>query len=118
MPAFWQAQPKSNEYAAMEQYYTSLGRDLGLSPAQTQASAWVGGGKLTGLASDESKPFLGFFQDRIYKTADQLKMDPNDVMKAFVRGNLALYANGGAIPQRNVGGSVSHRALMIASKNT
>ena len=95
--AYWQAQPKENEYGAMEQYYKSLGQELGLSPAQTQASAWVGGGKLTGLASDESKPFLRFFQDRIYKTANELKMDPNDVMDRFIKGEMTLRASGGEV---------------------
>lgn len=95
-PAYWQAQPKANEYAAMEQYYQSLGRELGLTPAQTQASAWVGGGKITGLASDETKPFLGFFQDRVRMTAEALKMDPNDVLKKFVKGEMPLLGVSGA----------------------
>lgn len=105
--AYWQAQPKANKYAAMEQYYKSLGRDLGLTPAQTQAAAWVGGGARTGLKSDESKPFLKFVEDRIYKTAIEKNMDPQDVMRLFVRGEMPLYANGG---------SVSHRAMMIAKE--
>jgi hypothetical protein len=105
--AYWQAQPKANEYAALEQYYKSLGRDLGLTPAQTQAAAWVGGGARTGLKSDESKPFLRFVEDRIYKTADERNMDPQDVMRMFVRGESPLYARGG---------SVSHRAMMIAKE--
>lgn len=105
--AYWQAQPKANEYAAMEQFYKSLGRDLGLTPAQTQAAAWVGGGARTGLKSDESKPFLKFVEDRIYKTAIDKNMDPQDVMRLFVRGEMPLYANGG---------SVSHHAMMIAKQ--
>ncbi|MEI6283464.1 MAG: hypothetical protein WCP82_12250, partial [Alphaproteobacteria bacterium] len=101
-PAYWQAQPKANEYAAMERYYKSLGQDLGLTPAQTQAAAWVGGGKMTGLKSDESKPFLQFFEDRVYKTAIERNMDPQDVLKGFVRGDLTLYANGGSVADRAV----------------
>ena len=109
--AYWQAQPKENEYGAMEQYYKSLGQELGLSPAQTQASAWVGGGKLTGLASDESKPFLRFFQDRIYKTANELKMDPNDVMDRFIKGEMTLRASGG----RTLGNNAIDNALRLAT---
>ena len=106
-PAYWQAQPKANEYAAMERYYKPIGRELGLTPAQTQASAWVGGGKLTGLASDESKPFMRFFDDRIMKTARETGMDPKDVLRDFISGKAPLY---------NKGGSVEDRALMLVSK--
>jgi hypothetical protein len=88
--AWWQAQPKENEYAAMERYYQSLGKDLGLTPAQTQASAWVGGGKLTGLASDESKPFLRFFEDRLNLTAEKRGETPKQTLKKFIRGKEPL----------------------------
>jgi hypothetical protein len=100
--AYWQAQPKANEYGAMEQYYKSLGRELGLTPAQTQAAAWVGGGARTGLKSDESKPFLRFVEDRIYKTAEEKNMDPQDVMRLFVRGEIPLYASGGSVSDRAI----------------
>jgi hypothetical protein len=89
-PAHWQAQPRENEYAALEQYYKGLGRELGLTPAQTQASAWVGGGKLTGLASDESKPFLRFFEDRVNLTAEKRGETPAQTLKKFIRGKAPL----------------------------
>ena len=100
--AYWQAQPKANEYGAMEQYYKKLGQELGLTPAQTQASAWVGGGKLTGLASDESKPFLKFFEDRIHKTATETKMDPRDVLNEFIKGKMRLKSEGGTVNNDSV----------------
>lgn len=90
--AWWQAQPKANEYAAMERYYASLGKELGLTPAQAQASAWVGGGKLTGLASDESKPFLRFLEDRVHLTADKRGETAKQVLKKFIRGKEPLLA--------------------------
>jgi hypothetical protein len=89
-PAHWQAQPRENEYAALEQYYKGLGRELGLTPAQTQASAWVGGGRLTGLASDESKPFLRFLEDRINLTAEKRGETPKQTLKQFIRGRAPL----------------------------
>jgi hypothetical protein len=90
--AWWQAQPKANEYAAMERYYASLGKELGLTPAQTQASAWVGGGKITGLASDESKPFLRFLEDRVHLTADKRGETAQQTLKKFIRGKEPLLA--------------------------
>jgi len=95
-PAHWQAQPKANEYAAMENYYQGLGKEMGLTPAQTQASAWVGGGKLTGLASDESKPFMRFFEDRVHKTAQAYEMDPRKVLSEFIKGKMGLLSVAGA----------------------
>jgi hypothetical protein len=95
-PAHWQAQPKANEYAAMENYYQGLGKEMGLTPAQTQASAWVGGGKLTGLASDESKPFMRFFEDRVHKTAQAYEMDPRKVLSDFIKGKMGLLSVAGA----------------------
>jgi hypothetical protein len=44
--------------------------------AQTRASAWVGGGKQTGLASDESKPFLQFLEDRVRHTGEMTGRPP------------------------------------------
>ena len=95
--AWWQPKPNNNEYGAMEKYYQGLGKELNLTPAQTQAAAWVGGGKLTGLGSDESKPFLRFFQDRVYNTAQETGMNPEDVLKYFIQGKLPLKSKGGAV---------------------
>jgi hypothetical protein len=91
-PAFWQSVPKDNEYGAMENYYHGLGKEMGLTTGQTQASAWVGGGKVTGLASDESKPFLGFLEDRVNLTAQKTGMDPEEVLRRFIRGEGRLLA--------------------------
>jgi hypothetical protein len=104
--AYWQAMPKENEYGAMEQFYKRLAQEFGITPAQAQASAWVGGGHITGLASDESKPFMGFMQDRIMKTAGDTNMEPKDVLQKFVRGEMPLRASGGPV----------NRALSIAKK--
>jgi hypothetical protein len=104
--AYWQEQPKDNEYGAMEALYKHLARESNLTPAQTQASAWVGGGHLTGLASDESKPFMSFLEDRIHKTAAHHNMEPRDVLDKFVRGQLPLRASGGQV-------SIVDKALRI-----
>lgn len=97
--ALWESMPNDNEYAALEHFYRGIGHDLGLSTAQSQASAWVAGGKHTGLGSDESKPFLRFLEDRIHMTAKKRNMDPRDVLKEFIHGRMPLFANGGAAVQ-------------------
>lgn len=95
--SLWQSVPKDNEYAHMEQFYRELGRELGMTTAQTQASAWVGGGHMTGLGSDESKPFIRFLDDRVHVTAAKRGMDPKDVLDKFIRGELELFRDGGAV---------------------
>jgi hypothetical protein len=95
-PAYWQAQPKANEYGAMEQYYKGLAQDAGVSPAQAQAAAWVGGGQTTGLASDASKPFIGFVEDRANKTADARGLTPAEALSQFIRGKKPLLGLGAA----------------------
>ena len=106
-PAYWDAAPRENEYGALEKYYQDkIAKELGISPAATQASAWVGGGDLTGLASDESKPFMGFFQDRIYKTARDKDMDPKDVLKHFIEGKISLLSSGGFVDKNVIKKSV------------
>ncbi|MGC0325625.1 hypothetical protein ABIG06_006254 [Bradyrhizobium sp. USDA 326] len=95
-PAFWQSQPKENEYAALEQYYKSLGADLGMTPAQTQAAAWVGGGPVTGLASDSSKAFVDFVEDRAVKTAQARGITPAEALSQMIRGKAPLLSVGGA----------------------
>ena len=89
-PSHWAAKPKHTEYKHIEDYYKGIARDLGITPAQVQAAAWVGGGKLTGLESDESKPFMQFVEDSIHKTAQHHGMDPQDVLKQFVTGKMPL----------------------------
>ncbi|QIG49574.1 hypothetical protein G5V57_18760 [Nordella sp. HKS 07] len=94
-PAHWQAIPRKTEYGALEDYYTGLGRELGMPPSQTQASAWIGGGSLTGVASDGLKPFVEIVQDRVNKTAKAYGVPPDQIWRDFIRGKISLIALGG-----------------------
>lgn len=111
----WQAAPNDNEYGALEDFYRRIGREQGLTTAQTQASAWVGGGKLTGLASDESKPFLRFLEDRIHLNAQKMGIDPKEVLKRFIKGEMPLFANGGAAMASKGKKSALNKALRITA---
>ncbi|MDR3469828.1 MAG: hypothetical protein P4M07_28190 [Xanthobacteraceae bacterium] len=94
-PAYWQAYPREGEYGALEKYYQGLAKEVGLTPAQAQASAWLGGGKLTGLASDPTKPFLGFLNDRVNLTAAMRGETPTETFRKFIRGQAPLLSLGG-----------------------
>jgi hypothetical protein len=69
---------------------------MGLSPAQYQASMWVGGGEDTGLGS-VAEPFLKTFEARIKYTADRLGVSPDVVMEKMLRGEMPLMAQGGSV---------------------
>ncbi|RWP05106.1 hypothetical protein [Mesorhizobium sp.] len=93
--AFWQSKPLPTEYAAYEDFYKNIGNELGLTPAETQAAAWVGHGPTTGLES-APKSFMDFVEERILKTAEKYNMDPRDVWRMALRGTQPLIGVGGA----------------------
>lgn len=100
-PSYWSPAPRKNEYPAMEQYFQGIARELGMTPAQAEASAWLGGAELTGLGSDPSKKLMDFYKDSLLRTAIEKNMDPRDVLRRTIRGQLALLTLGGValVPQ-------------------
>lgn len=93
--ALWESKPRPGEYAAFEDFYKRGGSDLGMSPAETQAAAWVGHGPTTGLES-APKSFMDFVEERILKTARERGMDPKDVWRMAITGKQPLLGVGGA----------------------
>ena len=96
-PAYWVPAPNPNEYEAMELFFKGLAREAGLPPGHGQAAAWIGGGELTGLASDPNKVFMGFLEDQILKTAVKRGFDPKYVLKQFIRGDNPLLGLGAVL---------------------
>jgi hypothetical protein len=98
-PTMWAGMPNKNEYAALEGWYKSIGDELGITPAQVQASAWVGGGHITGLASAADETFLHSFQGRVFNTAHHTGQTPSEVVKKMIRGEQPLLSGGpGMVP--------------------
>jgi N-acetylmuramoyl-L-alanine amidase len=93
-PTMWAGMPNKNEYAALEGWYKSIGDELGITPAQVQASAWVGGGHITGLASAADETFLHSFQGRAFNTAYHTGQTPSEVVKKMIRGEQPLLSGG------------------------
>jgi hypothetical protein len=87
------------EYGQMEQMWNSIAKEMGISPAELQAMAWVGGGKQTGLGSP-GITFMDAFKDRIRRTAIRDNIPPAQVLKKMMRGELTL-----AMLQPDGGGS-------------
>jgi hypothetical protein len=93
-PTMWAGMPNKNEYAALEGYYKSIADELGITPAQVQASAWVGGGNVTGLASASDETFLHSFQGRVFNTAYHTGQTPAEVVRRMIRGEQPLLVGG------------------------
>jgi hypothetical protein len=88
-PAMWATKPKDNEYGYYEDWQRQQAAALGISPAQYQASMWVGAGDATGLASPP-EPFLRTFEARVKYTADRMGVSPEEVLDAVIRGDVPL----------------------------
>lgn len=95
-PNFWASQPNPNEYGYYEGWQQEQAKKMGMSPAQYQASMWVGGGEDTGLGS-VAEPFLKTFEARIKYTADRLGVSPDVVMEKMLKGETPLLAKGGSV---------------------
>lgn len=95
-PAIWSAKPNPNEYGYYENWQQDQAAKMGISPAQYQASMWLGGGETTGLAS-AAEPFVGTFEARVRYTADRLGMDPDKLLEMVLRGDTPLLAEGGSV---------------------
>lgn len=95
-PALWVGKPNENEYGYYESWQQDQARKMGISPAQYQASMWLGAGDETGLGS-APEPFAATFDARIRYTADQLGLDPEKVRDMMLRGEIPLLAEGGPV---------------------
>jgi hypothetical protein len=69
---------------------------MGMSPAQYQASMWLGGAEDTGLGSTP-EPFLKTFEARVRYTADRLGLPPEVVLEQMLKGETPLLAKGGHV---------------------
>jgi len=95
-PAFWAAKPNPNEYDFYERWQQEQARNMGLEPAQYQASMWLGAGDETGLASP-AEPWLDTLDSRVRYTGDRLNVDHEKVLDRLLRGETPLLATGGAV---------------------
>jgi hypothetical protein len=101
-PGYWSGRPNDNEYQALEHYYRGLGREYELDTAPTQAAAWTGHGKLTGLGT-EPVPFMDLFDRVLNRTAYARGEEPRETLRRFIRGEAPLYERGGTVEDK--GGS-------------
>ena len=95
-PVMWDSEPRANEYGYYENWQRAQAKKLGITPAQYQASMWVGAGDDTGLGSPP-EAFLRTFEARVKYTADRLGVSPDRVLRQVVAGKTPLLARGGRV---------------------
>jgi len=88
--------PSKTEYGFLEAMQQREAERLGMTPAQYQASAWIGGGEQTGLRS-AADPFLRVFEQRVRLTAEKTGVPPEQVLRRFIRGEMPLLKFGGGV---------------------
>lgn len=95
-PVLWSTKPQANEYGIYERWQQNRAKEMGISPAQYQASMWLGGGEDTGLGS-AAEPFLATVEARVRYTADTLGVDPERLLEMYLKGEVPLLAEGGYV---------------------
>lgn len=95
-PTFWAAVPNANEYGAVEDFWSRLGRARGLQPAQAQSAGWAGGGGLTGLGTSPTHTFPEMFNERTLFTSLMRNEVPEDTLRYLIRGQKPLLGLAGA----------------------
>ncbi len=79
--------PSKTQYKYLEQFQAELADKMNMSPAQFQASVWMGAG--TGVA--DARPFLQVFDDVVARTAERNKVSKQTALEDFIKGKAPLY---------------------------
>lgn len=86
--------PSDTQYRYLEDFQAELADKLNMTPAQWQASVWMGAD--TGVA--DARPFLEVFDDVVARTADRDKKSKSQVVRDFITGKAPLFQlAGGAV---------------------
>jgi hypothetical protein len=96
--------PSGTQYKYLEEYEVEIADKLNMSPAQFQASVWIGAD--TGVA--DARPFLEVFDDVVARTAKKKGVSKQKALTDFIRGNAplfglaALMTAGAILPQKSI----------------
>ena len=84
MPQAWLDTPKPTEYAALEQMAIRLAPNYNMTPAQFQASLWMGAGDITDLADESQGTAMELFRRTLDKRADERGLTRQEMLKEFI----------------------------------
>jgi hypothetical protein len=100
--------PSGTQYKYLEEFEVEIADKLNMSPAQFQASVWIGAD--TGVA--DARPFLEVFDDVVARTAKKKGVSKQKALTDFIRGNgplfglAALMTAGAILPQRSIASDI------------
>lgn len=89
-PTAWADTPKANEYAAYEDMAGRVAAEYEMTPAQFQASLWMGAGDLTGLADESQGTFMELFRRSLDKRAEERGLSRSDMLREFLYNRAPL----------------------------
>ena len=95
VPTAWADDPAATEYAAYENMAKRVAGEYGMTPAQFQASLWMGAGDMTGLADESQGTFMELFRRSLDKRAGERGLTRREMAEDFIR-NRAVLGIGGA----------------------
>jgi len=90
MPTAWSDTPKANEYAAYEDMANRVAEAYGMTPAQFQASLWMGAGEMTGLADESQGTFMNLFRRSLDKRAEERGLSRKEMLLDFLQNKAPL----------------------------
>ena len=97
MPTAWADTPRANEYAAYEDMANRVAETYGMTPAQFQASLWMGAGDMTGLADESQGTFMNLFRRSLDKRAEERGLTREEMLLDFLKNNAPLSVVGGGV---------------------
>lgn len=90
IPTAWSDTPKANEYAAYEDMANRVSAKYGMTPAQFQASLWMGAGDITGLADESQGTFMELFRRSLDKRAGERGLTRKEMLNDFIKNKAVL----------------------------
>ena len=94
IPSAWADTPKANEYAAYEDMANRVASEYGMTPAQFQASLWMGAGDITGLADESQGTFMSLFRNALDKRAGERGLTRQEMLMDFINNKGVLGVTG------------------------
>ena len=84
MPSAWADTPGATEYGSYENMAQAVAKRYDMTPAQFQASLWMGAGDLTNLADESQGTFMDLFRRSLDKRAGQRNLSREEMLRDFI----------------------------------